>query len=202
MRKLVLIIVALTALGLFREECMSQTKKESVFVKYVVLDTEFDARFIWSIANAAIPWDRKTTVNDIQCATKEFQKTGLFEGVATHLSKIDSEAAFELIISLKFRDKDPVYKVGQINLDKLEGVNIAKLRSAIDKSGLLGSEISLKPPSYAAFEDRLREMVNESAEPDGDRSLSVNPVFNLSLSDRHQLVIDLALKHDECPDRN
>jgi hypothetical protein len=198
MQRIIPVLLGITVLILFPLNCKSQANMGGIFVKHVVIDAAYDPRFIWSIANSAIPWDKKTTQGDIRCATAELRKTGLFKEVVTSLKKVQDPDALELIFRLTYRDRDLKYRIDRISVEKMEGVNLTKLRLLMKEQKIVGTEISLKTENYNVFEDRLLEIVKQSIEANDERKVFANPLFLLSLNANKRLSIRIAAQYSGC----
>lgn len=156
----------------------SQIGSHPVFVKHIVIEAEHDPRFIWSIANATVPWEGLTTQSDVDCLKTKLTDTGVFATVAMRLHKLTEPDAFELVISLAFKRATPSYEIEDIQVKKLAGVDVDAVNRDIRDQQIVGTVLSLRTDDYATFEDRLRKLIQKHTEQDQN----VSPSFRLEVS--------------------
>lgn len=168
---LLVLVILIACVGTSR----SQIGPHRVFVKHIVIDAEQDPRFIWAIANSAVPWGGLTTQNDLDCLKANLGDTGVFSKVALRLHKLDDPDAYELVVSLVFKRTIPTYKIENIEVANLVGVDIDALNREIHAQRMVNTVLSLRTADYAILEDRLRELIRKHTKQDQ----SVRPIFSL-----------------------
>jgi len=137
-RKLVYLLAALRLIAIILVGFVSSSSSQaptSVFVKHIVINAEYDPRFVWSMANSAIPWNGLTSPTDIECLKNELRETRLFSKIETRLNKPTDSETYELVVSLSYKLSSPRYEVGAIDVTNLQGVDVIRLQQLIINGG-------------------------------------------------------------------
>ena len=174
----------------------SQTPSDPVFIKHIVIDANHTPRFIWSIANSAIPWNGLSTQADVECLKNNLRETGLFSSIETQLNKLTEPEAYEIVVSLQYRLSSLRYEVEAIDVSGLDGVDSRRLQESISKSRLIGSTLSLQTADYAVFEDGLRELIRKYS---GHKNQP--PIFRVSVDSNEKLKVTVSSKQTKCHDK-
>lgn len=184
--------------------CFSQTainfgqiRPESGFVKYIVLETDPNPRFVWSFANSIISLGKMRNEDEISCLKGKLMKTGLFSTIEDRLVKLDEPYAYELVLTINYDFSEPDYKVNKIEIKDLKDVDESKFKKQVGSENLIGKSVSLRL-DYNDFEDKLFELLKKSLTDASKKGEFKLPWVELKVNEHKDLEVILMPYFEGC----
>src|SRR5690606_11255773 len=168
-------------------------------VRDVVIESEYNPRFIRRIAEMGIPWERVTKKSDLSCIREQLVSTGLFTSVESRFFELKESGGYQLLLSLEFRSSPPVYGLGKVNIVGVDGVDASKFQELLRLEKLSKGSVSLATEDYRAFEERLFALLKESISNEEQRDWKRIPWLDIKLNKEEQLEITIIGAFKGCP---
>lgn len=172
-------------------------------IKNVYIDLDADTRYLRKLADKTISmyWQKESSNKEIECFKSELMKTSLFENFSTELDKLEKTDEYNLTIIVSYQSKNPTYRVGKINLQGFDEIDLSKFNFNLAKSGLNEKVLSLKT-DFPKFENQLIKVIRESYVSKSPKSEMNKPWVEIQLNAMGELDILVMPKFQGCSENS